>query len=244
MKRYLFKTVLLMFLLFSTTLYAQSFTWNVPHTTIIGNPGDFLVIESYLINNSSSIVQYRVIVSDVNMPATWGGSYCPGALCLPFQMDTSMVFNLTVGSTDTFTVEMFTDNTPAVGYVTMKIENINNPSEYYQYSFGFSTGPNAINGNGGQLPTVFQLEQNYPNPFNPETAIPFKLENAGNVKLEIFNNLGQKVRTLADGFYTPGVYEVKWDGRNDFGVLMPSGNYVYRLQHGLHSQIRKMTLIK
>jgi len=88
--------------------------------------------------------------------------------------------------------------------------------------------------------TTYQLEQNYPNPFNPSTNIAFALAKAGEVKLEIFNALGQKVATLVNGRVTAGQHTVAWDARN-----VPSGIYFYKLEAGgAFSQTRKMVLMK
>ncbi|MEL6824249.1 MAG: FlgD immunoglobulin-like domain containing protein, partial [Calditrichota bacterium] len=67
---------------------------------------------------------------------------------------------------------------------------------------------------GKPIPAQFTLEQNYPNPFNPETTINFELKSAGNVRVEIFNELGQMLRLLQEGRYAAGRHQLSWDGRN------------------------------
>ena len=83
------------------------------------------------------------------------------------------------------------------------------------------------------LPASTTLLQNYPNPFNPSTIIPFSIgEHDGSsslVQLEIFNLLGQRVRTLVDGRMRPGAYVIAWDGRDRGGHAAASGIYIYRL---------------
>ncbi len=85
----------------------------------------------------------------------------------------------------------------------------------------------------------FQLEQNYPNPFNPSTSIAFTLAKASEVKLLIFNALGQKVATLVNGRMSAGQHKVIWEARN-----VPSGIYFYKLETGAFSQTRKMVLMR
>ncbi len=87
--------------------------------------------------------------------------------------------------------------------------------------------------------TGFYLEQNYPNPFNPSTSIAFALAKAGEVKLQIFNALGQKVATLVNGKMSAGQHNVTWDARN-----VPSGIYFYKLEAGAFNQTRKMVLMR
>ena len=87
--------------------------------------------------------------------------------------------------------------------------------------------------------TTYQLAQNYPNPFNPSTNISYALVNAGEVKLEIFNALGQKIATLVNGKMPAGQHTVAWDARD-----VPSGLYFYKLETGAFNQTRKMVLMK
>ena len=96
------------------------------------------------------------------------------------------------------------------------------------------------------LPAHFLLGQNVPNPFNPETQIQYELPFDGPVRLTVYNAAGQKVRTLVDGFQTPGIYLQTWNGRNDDGLQAASGTYLYRLElpeSGL-SESRIMTLLR
>lgn len=86
----------------------------------------------------------------------------------------------------------------------------------------------------------FYLEQNYPNPFNPSTSIAFALAKAGEVKLEIFNALGQRITTLVNGRMPAGQHSATWEARD-----VPSGIYFYKLEAGgAFSQTRKMVLMK
>lgn len=79
------------------------------------------------------------------------------------------------------------------------------------------------------VPQTFGLSQNYPNPFNPVTTITYQLPVAGKVRLEIYNILGQKVKTLVDAQQPAEYYTLQWDGRNDHGRQVGSGMYIYRL---------------
>ena len=85
----------------------------------------------------------------------------------------------------------------------------------------------------------FELAQNYPNPFNPTTAIKFNLPEGGNVKLSVYNLLGQEVATLVNGFKEAGSHTVNFDASN-----LMSGIYLYKIQANGFVQTRKMTLLK
>lgn len=93
-------------------------------------------------------------------------------------------------------------------------------------------------------PNTFDLAQNYPNPFNPDTFIRYALADASHVRVVIYNTAGQIVRTLVDADQALGFYTVRWDGRNDRIDRVSSGVYLYRIEAGVFSQVRKMTLVK
>jgi hypothetical protein len=93
-------------------------------------------------------------------------------------------------------------------------------------------------------PSAYQLFQNYPNPFNPSTTIEFALSKAANVRLEIFNIVGQKVRTLVSERVAPGGYQVVWDGLDDNGRQVTTGVYLYRFTADNFVQTRKMLFVK
>lgn len=107
-----------------------------------------------------------------------------------------------------------------------------------------SIATDIISGNQPLLPTEFSLAQNSPNPFNPTTDISFAIPRKGQVRLEIYNLLGQRVRTLLDDNLMPGVHTVTFDGRNEDGQNIASGIYFYRLKAVGEIRTRKMVLLK
>jgi hypothetical protein len=93
-------------------------------------------------------------------------------------------------------------------------------------------------------PTIFSVSQNYPNPFNPVTNFRVALPQASHVKIEIFNILGQKVKTLVDEDMRAGIFIVDWDGKDKRGLEVSSGIYFYRIIAGDFFDIKKMVLLK
>ncbi len=93
-------------------------------------------------------------------------------------------------------------------------------------------------------PEVYALRDNYPNPFNPETIIKYQLPEATDVRLEIFNVVGQLVSTLVAEPQKAGRYTIQWDSTNDSGQPLSSGIYFYRLQAGEFHKVDKMLLLK
>lgn len=94
------------------------------------------------------------------------------------------------------------------------------------------------------VPGTIELAQNYPNPFNPETVIEFTVPRTANVRLEIFNVLGQRVRLLTDSRYTAGRHSIIWNGTSDLGQESGSGIYLYRLSVGEEVVSKKMMLLR
>lgn len=85
----------------------------------------------------------------------------------------------------------------------------------------------------------FKLEQNYPNPFNPNTTVAFELDRSVDIRLTVYNQLGQPVATLVNGRAQAGRHTVAFDATN-----LASGLYFYTLTAGGETATRKMTLIK
>ncbi|NLI16700.1 MAG: T9SS type A sorting domain-containing protein [candidate division Zixibacteria bacterium] len=108
----------------------------------------------------------------------------------------------------------------------------------------FRYGSIGIDDNTPVLPSAIALNQNYPNPFNPETNIEFALPKGGNVSIEVFNVLGQKVKTLISEYKDAGTYSVRWDGTNNNGMAVPSGVYFYRMVTEGFSQTNKMIMLR
>ncbi len=94
------------------------------------------------------------------------------------------------------------------------------------------------------LPAAFSLAQNYPNPFNGGTAIPYSLEEAGQVEVSIFSLVGQRLRSLTAGMKPAGAAQLWWDGRDEHGQQVASGVYLYRLSSGSASASRRMVLLR
>ncbi len=90
----------------------------------------------------------------------------------------------------------------------------------------------------------FELHQNYPNPFNPLTTIKYNLLHSRHVTLEVYNILGQKVKTLVNTKQEMGLHTVVWDAKDNFDRKAASGIYIYQLSVGGYIFSKKMTLLK
>ncbi len=88
-------------------------------------------------------------------------------------------------------------------------------------------------------PDRFTLNQNYPNPFNPSTILSYTLKADATVKLTVYNLVGQSVAVVVDEYQSTGYHEYSFDA-ND----LPAGVYLYKLQVGDYSSVKRMTLVK
>jgi hypothetical protein len=126
----------------------------------------------------------------------------------------------------------------------VSVDNINVVGDTIQADLmvGFAAG--IEDEEDPSLPYGLELSQNYPNPFNPSTVISLSAEAPARIRLEVYNSIGQRVKTLFDGVIGSGVSEFEWDGRNESGNQVASGVYFYRLSQKDHVQTRRMVLLK
>jgi hypothetical protein len=124
----------------------------------------------------------------------------------------------------------YTDNNTKSGKYSYRLKQIDNDG-VYSYSKVVDVDLNKK--------LEYTLSQNYPNPFNPSTTISFSLPNAGNVKLTIYNLLGQEIKTLANGYKESGNHSYNFDAKE-----LNSGIYIYKLETTGFTQTRKMMLVK
>ncbi|MBA4312059.1 MAG: hypothetical protein C0417_05475 [Chlorobiaceae bacterium] len=92
---------------------------------------------------------------------------------------------------------------------------------------------------GMEIPTEYALDQNYPNPFNPTTIVNYQLPIDNFVTVKVYNNLGQEVATLVNGYKETGNYSVEFDASN-----LPSGTYIYKMTADKFSAVKKMVLMR
>ena len=90
----------------------------------------------------------------------------------------------------------------------------------------------------------YKLFQNYPNPFNSETSICYELTFESDVRIEIFNLSGQKIKSFTFPEQSEGAHRLVWDGQTEDGIQVGSGLYIYRFIADDFIQKGKMTLIR
>lgn len=157
-----------------------------------------------------------------------------------------LVFEVTDPTMTEFTIDSYTTERPRhqLMWVYSEVAEDGSRSVHAAYP---EFKPMTIQVEAASAPFVpdrYSLNQNYPNPFNPTTEIAFALKADGNVRLTVFNVLGQQVSTLVDEFMPAGKHTVTWDGRSNDGRSAASGIYFYRIQANDFIETKKMTLLK
>ena len=95
------------------------------------------------------------------------------------------------------------------------------------------------------LPTTTTLSKNYPNPFNPSTTIEYSVANRGHVSIVVYDLNGAEVKTLVNEFKPESNYSIDWDGKNNSGQSVASGQYFYVMSAaGGFTSTQYMTLLK
>jgi len=125
------------------------------------------------------------------------------------------------------------------GLVHVDVRITDPDGEVLEFTIVLAIGMVTSNEDLTEEPKSFTLQQNYPNPFNPSTHIQYSLPEATKVRLEVFNNVGQKVATLVNARQSAGEYTVRFDASG-----VSSGIYLYKITTPAFSQTKKMLLIK
>jgi hypothetical protein len=162
-----------------------------------------------------------------------------------------------IGATSLDTAQSSTFADPGTGNFTIPVS-----SKIYNYQIGaFNLGLNwnqslvvahpgdtgiilnltvtSLDEPAGAIPQHFALEQNYPNPFNPTTGVRFQVSGVSDVRIAVYNLLGQEVAMLVNEVKQPGTYTVQFDASN-----IPSGFYFYRMTAGGFTSTRSMVVLK
>ena len=119
-----------------------------------------------------------------------------------------------------------------------------------EYDGGFMSGESNhvtvihVPANNPAVPTVTELTGNYPNPFNPTTAVKFSLSQPTNVRIDVYNIKGEKVKTLVNEELDAAYHTIIWNGDDAYGRNVGSGVYFYKMRAGKYTSTKKMILMK
>ena len=131
--------------------------------------------------------------------------------------------------------------------VRVRVHNLNPDPELSVSAWTTATATPTEDAAAKQVASVaasFELASAYPNPFNPSTTISYALPQAADVRLDIYNVMGQRVRTLVAAHQPAGYYAVEWKATDDSGHTLSSGVYFYHLQAGAFRATKRMLLMR
>jgi len=184
-----------------------------------GNNGAYIVWEDHRNAGNSDIYAQRIAS---NAAITWSANGFGICTMATDQLNPMIVSNGNLGA-----------------LVVWQDYRSGNNFDIYMNGFNTTGIFTAIGGNGNTVPFEYALSQNYPNPFNPTTQIDYQLPKAGNVKISIYNVVGQVVSVLVNENQSKGNHTIDWNA-SDF----PSGVYIYKLESGSYVSNKKMILLK
>jgi len=176
------------------------------------------------------LVGGRVVTVD-NDFEIWLSAITDGDVGIPIQLPYSRTISAAVLASGRYSVRAYfcvNDWILSTGDTAFVVSE---PMAVEQSSFGFNTVSDV------------NLYPNHPNPFNPSTIILYDLAHASEVELAVFDLLGRRIRTLVQEHQQAGQHRLLWNGKDDSGVIMPSGVYLYRLRTSKFMQTRRMILI-
>lgn len=133
----------------------------------------------------------------------------------------------------------YMDENPPANKLEYRLKQIDIDGTYEYYNLTAKVDASTVTGVDEIIPTEFALHQNYPNPFNPSTKIKFDLPERSNVSINIYNVIGQKIRTITSGIFDAGFHEVNFNANG-----LTSNIYFYRIETDENIATKKMIVLK
>jgi hypothetical protein len=210
---------------------------------------DAFTSEYFDITNVGETAEYTIDIEMIEYPEGWFMTWCnqplPEADVNEGCHHHTQPFTFTFPSNSTFTLDFQVNNTAgAEGQVVFEyVITGGDLAEAIILPFTYQTTDYVSNDNSVNPVNTMKLN-NYPNPFNPETTISYTLNKSSQVKLEVYNILGQHVATLVDQPQTAGNHAIVWNGKDKNGNKLSSGIYLSKLSSDAQVKMGKMILMK
>ncbi len=234
--------LIVIFLVASINFFAQTISVT-PHETSLSDTLGAEMIFRIDVSNISDAEQTIYIVRTINnLPSAWTSSLCFD-VCFSSELDsiiTTPAYGsspLMVGETREVSVHVFPINNVGQGNIQIKIGSTRDTVNF-PVDITATVEPTSVNALSLK-PDKFQLLQNYPNPFNPSTRITFDLPKKEFVSVNVYNSIGQKVKTLLNQSLDSGRHSVDFNGEN-----LTAGVYFYRIKTDGFVSTKKMILLK
>ena len=230
-------------MLTATWVMAQEFTFTCEETAQPGLLESVNIFYPLLTNTSGGTIIFEQSFDTTGL-GSWGYSFCTNGLCYaPFIF--SALDTLAPGESDT-TMEMkiYADLTQELGSISVSIWPQQAPSDSIRLTFTVYFGTGIENKISAFEPKGFTLSPAFPNPFNPSTSFNYTNNRVENIKVSVYNQLGQEVRNLFQGIQFPGTHSITWNGQDDRGVELSGALYFITISNGLETQIVKTIKLK
>ena len=172
----------------------------------------------------------------------WSSSICIDSICYSQSID-SVTVSIAAGDSTTCGVLAWTNGIGS-DHIQFKIVELFNISNNISVNINFLTQYDLNIDDEYPIANNIDILSCFPNPFNPSILLEYKIGKRNHVRLDVYNILGKKVKSLVEEFQEAGNYYTKWDGNNRFNQPLPSGAYFLKIQSGEDHMIKKITLIK
>ena len=195
-----------------------------------------------IINTSSDSIPVAVISKEIVLPDGWSTSICLGEFCYNESVDSASVY---LGTGDSVSLGVLAwANGLGQGVIKLDVFNIASPDDNIILELHFDTNQLNLISNANHNPQKFKITKAYPNPFNPNITIDYNLKEDSRLSFNIYNSMGNHVKSLFDEYQLKGSRSIKWNATNDRNEPVSAGLYLYTIQAGEFRQTKKMVLLK
>ena len=220
----------------------SSFSFTFESDSIVVGPDSVGWFEGALYNLSNNEINIEVarLIDFTN--EGWNSSLCIDSTCYSQSLD-SVAVSIAAGDLTTLGVLAWT-NGVGNGSIQLKVLDLFNVSNNISVNINFLAQYELSIDHENPNQNTIKILSCFPNPFNPFILLEYKIEKRNHVQMDVYNILGENVKSLVEEVQEAGNYHTKWDGNNRFNKPLPSGAYFIKIQSGEYHMIKKITLIK
>ncbi len=200
------------------------------------------LFEGSLYNLSNNEINIEVVRLVDFTNDNWNSSICIDSTCYNQSLDT-VTLSIAAGDMTKCGVLAWTSGV-GIDSVQLKVVDLSNIINNISININFLAQHDLSIDHEYQSINTIKILSCFPNPFNPFILLEYKIGKRNHVRLDVYNILGKKVKSLVEEVQEAGNYYAKWDGNNRFNKPLPSGAYFLRIQSGEYHMIKKITLIK
>ena len=220
----------------------SSFSFIFGSDSIIVGQDSVGLFEGTLYNLSNNEINIEVVRLIDFTNEDWNSSICIDSTCYSQSLD-SVTVSIAAGDSTICGALAWTSGVGS-DIIQLKLVDLFNASNNILVNINFLTQYDLSIDHEYPNTNTIKILSCFPNPFNPSILLEYKIGKRNYVRLDVYNVLGKKVKSLVEEVQEAGNYYAKWDGNNRFNKPLPSGAYFLRIQSGEYHMIKKITLIK